>query len=172
MKCREGGRGVSTACLVAVDVNADGPREVLGLDVVTGEIFMPSGAEAVREQHVRTVEQLRSRFPKAAAMLEQAAGEFMAFTAFPEAHWRQVWSNDPQERLNREIHDDWAVVHRCMTTRKPVEEERQALKSAPKRHAAWSAQPGRRAVRHLTRRDPLTRLAEPMRSCVTCRVTW
>jgi transposase-like protein len=37
MKCREGGRIVSVACLVAVGVNGDGRREILGLDVVTGE---------------------------------------------------------------------------------------------------------------------------------------
>lgn len=30
--------------------------------------------------------------------LEQAA-----FTSFPQAHWRQIWSNKPQERLNQEI---------------------------------------------------------------------
>ena len=37
VKCREGGRIVSVACLVAVGVNDDGRREILGLDVVTTE---------------------------------------------------------------------------------------------------------------------------------------
>ncbi|MBE0636495.1 transposase [Candidatus Bipolaricaulota bacterium] len=27
----------------------------------------------------------------------------MAFTTFPQSVWRQIWSNNPQERLNREI---------------------------------------------------------------------
>jgi len=237
MKCREGGRIVNVACLVAVGVNEDGRREILGLDVVTGEdgagwlaflrglrarglkgvklvvsdahpglrdaidsvlrgsswqrcrthfvrnlltrvpktahaivatyvrtIFMQPDAESVRAQHGRTVEQLRNRFPKAAALLEEAAEELLAFTAFPKEHWRQIWSNNPQERLNREIrrrtdvvgifpnrdaiirlvgavlceiNDDWAVVRRYMTiTREEEEPEQKALRPAPKKHAA------------------------------------
>ena len=27
----------------------------------------------------------------------------LAYLAFPAAHWRQIWSNNPLERLNREI---------------------------------------------------------------------
>jgi transposase-like protein len=237
MKCREGGRIVNVACLVAVGVNDDGRREILGLDVVTTEdgagwlaflrglrarglkgvklvisdahpglrdaidsvlrgaswqrcrthfvrnlltrvpkaahpivatyvrtIFMQPDAESVRAQHARTVEQLRGRFPRASAMLEDAAGDLLAFTAFTKEHWRQIWSNNPQERLNREIrrrtdvvgifpnrdaivrlvgavlceiHDDWAVVRRYMTiNREEPEEEPKALKPAPKKHAA------------------------------------
>ena len=237
MKCREAGRVVNVACLVAVGVNEDGRREILGLDVVTAEdgagwlaflrglrarglkgvklvvsdahpglrdaidsvlrgavwqrcrthfvrnlltrvpkvahpivasyvraIFMPPDAESVRTQHARTVEQLRSRFPKAAEMLEDAADELLAFTHFPKEHWRQIWANNPQERLNREIrrrtdvvgifptrdsivrlvgavlceiHDDWAVVRRYMTmTREEEPEQPKALRPAPKKHAA------------------------------------
>ncbi len=29
--------------------------------------------------------------------------ETLAFTAFPREVWRQVWSNNPQERLNKEV---------------------------------------------------------------------
>jgi len=126
-------------------------------------IFAQPDAESVRAQHARTVEHLRGRFQKAAEMLADAE-ELLAFTAFPKEHWRQIWSNNPQERLNREIrrrtdvvgifpnrdsiirlvgavlceiHDDWAVVRRYMTiARDEPEEEPKALKPALKKHAA------------------------------------
>ena len=41
-------------------------------------------------------------FLQAAVMLEETGPEVLAFTAFPVAHWTQVWSNNPHERLNKE----------------------------------------------------------------------
>lgn len=233
LKTREAGRIVNVACLVAVGVNGDGRREVLGLDVVTTEdgagwlaflrslrarglksvelvisdahaglkdaiasvmrgaswqrcrthfvrnlltkvpkaahglaatfvrtIFAQPDAESVRAQHARTVEQLQPRFREAAKMLADAE-EILTFTAFPKEHWRQIWSNNPQERLNREIrrrtdvvgifpnresivrlvgavlcelNDDWAVVRRYMTLEQ--REEAPDPKSLSKKTAA------------------------------------
>ena len=214
-RVREGGRIVNVACVVAVGVNADGHREVLGLDVITTEdgagwtaflrglvargltgvslvisdahaglkdaiasvlpgaswqrcrthfmrnlltrvpkasqglvatlvrtIFEQPDATQVHAQHARVVEQLTDRFPEAAAMLVDAAQELLAFASFPREHWRQIWSNNPQERLNKELrrrtdvvgifpnrpavvrlvgavlaeqHDEWAVARRYMS---------------------------------------------------------
>jgi len=66
-------------------------------------IYQQPAAEDVWAQHARVVEQLRPRFPEAATMLTDAASDILAFTAFPTPHWRQIWSNNPQERLNKEI---------------------------------------------------------------------
>jgi transposase-like protein len=215
-KVREAGRIVNVAVVVAVGVNAEGHREVLGFDVITTEdgagwlaflrglvarglagatlvisdahpglvdavrstltgaawqrcrthfmrnlltrvpksaqamvatlvrtIFAQPDAESVWAQHARVVEQLAERFPAAAELLADAAPDVLAFTAFPKEHWKQVWSNNPQERLNKELrrrtdvvgifpdrgavvrlvgsvlaeqHDEWAVVRRYMSS--------------------------------------------------------
>jgi putative transposase len=213
-KVREGGRIINVAVVIAVGVNRDGHREILGLDVITSEdgagwlaflrglvarglagtslvisdahpglidaiastltgaswqrcrthymrnlltrvpksaqsmvatlvrtIFEQPDAASVWAQHARVVDQLTERFPDAAAHLAEAATDVLAFTGFPKEHWRQIWSNNPQERLNKELrrrtdvvgifpnrdavirlvgavlaeqHDEWAVARRYM----------------------------------------------------------
>jgi putative transposase len=66
-------------------------------------IFAQPDADSVREQHGRIVAQLEGRFPEAAALLDEAGPEILAFTGFPKEHWRQLWSNNSLERLNKEI---------------------------------------------------------------------
>ena len=58
----------------------------------------------------RVVEQLREPFAQVAELLADAAPDILAFTAFPVAHWQKLWSNNPQERLNREIRRRTDVV--------------------------------------------------------------
>lgn len=57
----------------------------------------------VHAQLDRVVEQLREPFPQVADLLADAAPDILAFTAFPVAHRQKLWSNNPQERLNKEI---------------------------------------------------------------------
>jgi transposase-like protein len=182
-RCRDGGRVVNVCTAIATAVNADGQREILGVDVFTAEdgaawtsflrglaargltgvrlvisddhlglkqaiaavlpgagwqrcrvhfvrnlltrvpksaqtlvatlvrsIFAQPEQEAVWAQHGRMVEQLTERFPAAAALLAEAGPDVLAFATFPREHWRQIWSNNPQERLNREVRRRTDVV--------------------------------------------------------------
>ena len=39
----------------------------------------------------------RKRFPKLAELLDEAEADVLAYLAFPQEHWRQIWSNNPLE---------------------------------------------------------------------------
>jgi putative transposase len=60
----------------------------------------PAGA---REQWRKVTETFQGRYPRLAQLLDDAAPDVLAYLAFPAEHWRQIWSNNPLERLNREI---------------------------------------------------------------------
>jgi len=119
------------------------PKSAQGLvATLVRSIFAQPDAESVQKQHAYVVEQLEGKFPEAARLLAQAGEKILAFAAFPKEHWRQVWSNNPLERLNREIrrrtdvvgifpnrasvirlvgavlaeqHDEWQVARRYMS---------------------------------------------------------
>jgi putative transposase len=105
-------------------------------------VFAQPSAAEVAAQLGRVTEQLEEGFPAVAELLERAAPDVTAFAAYPTEHWRQIWSNNPQERLNRKIrrrtdvvgifpdrgavirlvdmvlaeqHDEWAVGRRYMS---------------------------------------------------------
>ncbi len=105
-------------------------------------IFAQPDTTSTWNQYHRVVAELEGRFPEAIALLEEAAPELLAFAQLPKEHWRQICSNNPQERLNKEIrrrtdvvgifpnrasvirlvgailaeqHDEWAVAPRYMS---------------------------------------------------------
>ncbi len=73
-------------------------------------IFAQPDAEsaAATWDHVRN--ELAARFPKIAPLMDQAKTEVLAFAHFPRAHWTKIWSNNPLERINKEIKRGARVV--------------------------------------------------------------
>jgi putative transposase len=66
-------------------------------------IFAQPDAKHVHAQFDEVARMLKRSHPKVAVMLDDAKTDLIAFAGFPLKHWRQIWSTNPLERVNKEI---------------------------------------------------------------------
>jgi putative transposase len=175
LKAREGGRIVSVAAIIAVAVNTDGRREIVGLGLGPSEAepfwssflkslvkrglkgvklvisdahdglrhaitrvlgatwqrcrvhwmrnalahvpkgqhtvvaaairqaFLQPDADAARQTWRHVADQLRPRWPKLAALMDESEHDVLAYMIFPAQHRTKLHSTNPLERLNKEV---------------------------------------------------------------------
>ncbi len=80
---------------------AQGNAEMVAAAIHT--VFAQPDAEHVRSQLDVIAPMLARQFPAVEIMLRDAKDDLLAFTGFPVAHWKKIWSTNPLERLNKEI---------------------------------------------------------------------
>lgn len=66
-------------------------------------VYDQPDADAVHAQFDRLLDYTAEKLPDVADHLDAARADILAFTSFPTEVWQQIWSNNPTERLNREI---------------------------------------------------------------------
>ncbi|MGE0304492.1 MAG: IS256 family transposase [Acidimicrobiia bacterium] len=76
-------------------------RQVIAALIRT--IFVQPDTATATVQLRAVVDQLRPYAPAVADRLEAMETDLLAYTSFPQAHWSKIWSNNPIERLNREL---------------------------------------------------------------------
>jgi len=76
-------------------------RRMVSATIAT--VFAQDSVEAAHQQWHAVADQLRTKLPKLGSFMDGAEQEVLAYMNFPRAHWLQIHSTNPLERLNAEI---------------------------------------------------------------------
>ena len=93
-------------CSVHFMRNAMASVNVKQRGMVAAAIRTATAQETEKEAHAEwksVAERLRERFPRVAALMEEAEHDVLAYMSFHKSHWPQIRSTNPIERLNREV---------------------------------------------------------------------
>ena len=66
-------------------------------------VFVQPDSAAARHTWRTVADSFRARFARVAQLMDDAEDEVLAYLSFPHEHWHQIWSNNPLERLNKEV---------------------------------------------------------------------
>jgi transposase-like protein len=66
-------------------------------------VFVQPDPDSARKTWRTVADSFRVRFARVAQLMDEAEDEVLAYLSFPHEHWHQIWSNNPLERLNKEI---------------------------------------------------------------------
>jgi putative transposase len=73
-------------------------------------VFAQPDPESAHWQWRRVADGFRGRFAKLAQLMDEAEEDVVAYATFPKEHWQKIWSNNPLERLNKEVKRRTEVV--------------------------------------------------------------
>jgi putative transposase len=76
-------------------------QQMVGATIRT--VFAQPDSESARQQWRRISDGFRHRFPRLSELMEEAEEDVLAYAAFPQEHWQKIWSNNPLERVNKEV---------------------------------------------------------------------
>lgn len=76
-------------------------QQMVGATIRT--VFAQPDSQSACEQWRRVSDGFRTRFPKLACLMDDAEEDVLAYALFPTEHWQKVWSNNPLERVNKEV---------------------------------------------------------------------
>ena len=76
-------------------------QQMVGATIRT--VFAQPDARSAQEQWRRVSDGFRHRFSRLSELMDEAEQDLLAYAAFPQEHWQKIWSNNPLERVNKEV---------------------------------------------------------------------